>query len=438
MTSPTQQILFVLPERDTAVTESSIDDVCFFTGVQVIRYKPTTLGGLSDFLLQCSMQRNDWLNKTVLFCPGSCHIIGFENILQELLELKNQSSMLWKLADDAACTIGFVATQENLRVLANNFLIGNFISHIPLHSYRIVEAKKRNKDLVQNFLSQAGQHFTLLEAKFSSRQYYASSDGPPDVIFDDLHASSVLDGVTTRLQEKLSRQFRRTLALGRDVCFVAISEGSDYERLEGLFFENYSDYCSSHGYSLFLYRSKLLKNATANWSKAAFLDIILGQFSHVVFVDIDTAIVKNNPVHELFSSEMSSKSILFFQDPGEWDFNSGSIILRNDAFSREFLRNWKSKCSSLAQENNHLDVYAHGGDQHWAIVSKRLLPSVICETMSHTRGWNVHPNYSNSSTTMVHFMGLGNPSTRTELIKYYLEEARSKSTVFSAEMSNKG
>lgn len=427
MATSAQEILFVLPDRDTAVSEDSVRDVSFFIGAQVLRYRPSALGGMCDFLLQCHLQSPAWLNKTVLFCPDDCHIIGFESIVSELLGLKDDRQLLFKMLSCTGSIIGFRATQENLDKFSTHFSAGKYVNQLLLHPYKIIDGRNKSKAQLQDFWRLVRQHFDLVEGKFSAAHYYQTLPGSvPDVIFDDLRSSSAMDGITTRIQEKLAAKTRRTFVSGKDVCFVAISDGENYEQIEDLFFENYSEYCAKNGYSLFLYRNKLIKNATANWSKAALLDIVLGQFSHIVYVDIDTAVVGNKTLHDLFSREMSSKSILFFQDPGRWDFNSGSIILRNDSLSRAFLKGWSNKCSSLALQNKQMGVYDHGGDQQWAIITKNQLPPSGCETLTHERGWNVHPNYSDPNTTMLHFMGLGSPSARYELIKFYLEEVRSK------------
>jgi hypothetical protein len=434
-----QEILFVLPDRDTGVSEDSVSAAGFFLGVQVLRYRPSALGGICDFLLQCHLQSPAWLNKTVLFCPDDCHIIGFEAILSELLELKGDRQLLFKTLTCTGSIIGFRATQENLDKFSTHFSAGKYVNQLLLNPYKIIDGRNKGRAQLQEFWGLARQHFEAVEGKFSAALYYQALSGPvPDVIFDDLRSSSAMDGATTRIQEKLAAKTRRLLVSGRDVCFVAISEGPDYEQIEEQFFENCSGYCAKNGYSLFLYRNKLIKNATANWSKAALLDIVLGQFSHIVYVDIDTAIVGNKTLHDLFSHEMSSKSILFFQDPGNWDFNSGSIILRNDPLSRAFLKGWSNKCSSLALQSKQMGVYDHGGDQQWAIVTKNQLPPSRCETLSHERGWNVHPNYSGPNTTMLHFMGLGSPSERFELIKFYLEEVRSKSSNPDRTTNSKG
>lgn len=429
---------FLVPNRQNAELHTFENEIATFLGIEIIEYEPASwLDGVYDFFKCMEEHGASLVGKNIVFCPSNAFIISYVDLLHEIMV---QKSNLWKVTGelhgililrlDAECMQKIRAASAVFAEKSNSIFLDELQDFACSHAL----AKKKLEEFVR-FLSRDLRLINMSNnvigeqlGKIYSRRNNEKSVSVVHVSSLDAASGPELQNSFSCLQYELMQQ-RFTYKLNeRKVCFVAISEGEDSAIIDDVFFKNYSSYCEKHAYSLFLFKDRIFKNCTANWSKAALVRMILSSFEHVVFIDVDTSVVRPEvDIIEHFSHELKVTPVLFFDDPGRWEFNSGSIILQRGSVSSQFLSRWFESCRAISLKEKSAGVYTQGGDQYYAIVSaKNTVPGFPEHVIPSNKGWNVHPAYVDDSTIMIHFMGLGPNLMRSKIMNKFLKNRDDK------------
>ena len=131
-------------------------------------------------------------------------------------------------------------------------------------------------------------------------------------------------------------------------------------------------YCERHGYTFYVYRTKLDQNGSPNWSKAKALLNHISDHDHIIWMDSDTIIF--NPsfkIENITESCSSCKQIIACEDIGNNSMlNSGVVIFKNNKYCINILKKWKNF------EGNKDSLYASGGDQE-----------ILCDILKKSDGF---------------------------------------------------
>jgi len=168
------------------------------------------------------------------------------------------------------------------------------------------------------------------------------------------------------------------------------------------------DYCLARGYTFYVYRESLQKDASPNWSKARALLNHFDDHEDIIWMDSDTIIY--NPekrFEDILDRCSATKKIVACEDIGTNNknmpkgsiLNSGVVIFRNHRYTKNMLKKW------MNFDGDKNGLYASGGDQE-----------ILCSVLKASDGFgfnrkifpmnkfNTEPRMIDDDTFIVHFM----------------------------------
>lgn len=436
-----RQVAFLVPDRQHTGLKEFEKDIATFLGVEIIEYTPAShLDGIYDFFKCINDHGDSLIDKRIFFCPPNAFIISHAQLLREVMIDQNQN--FFTLTNELHSLISLTLDNKllaEIKLASGTFMESSgpiILQNLPNFSYMLSAINAPDK--LKNFLKFLIGKLACARKEIKLNKMYDID--PSDLLGLQSATIVAISPVSAASGVKIVSAFadiqleliksKLTYVLNQKrVCFVAISEGANSNLVDDIFFKNYSEYCNKHQYSMFLFKDRILQNCTANWSKAELLSIILPNFEYVIFVDADTLLTKKAldlNVIDYFSQELQQHDVLFFADPSNWAFNSGSIILKRSELSHRYISDWARRCLEIIalekdkDKDKETGVYAHGGDQRYAIYAARdMMPGFPAQVQPHNKGWNVHPIHANDNTLMIHFMGFGGNPIRSRIMHLY-------------------
>lgn len=172
--------------------------------------------------------------------------------------------------------------------------------------------------------------------------------------------------------------------------------------------ESVKDYCFKQGYTLYVYRETLDKNASPNWSKAKAILNHFNDHKDIVWMDSDTLVFNpDRRFEDILAKCTRTKKIIACEDIGSNNknipkgsmLNSGVLIFRNHPYAKNIIKRW------LEFQGDKSSLYSSGGDQE-----------ILCDILKKSDGFgfnrkvfpmnefNTEPRFVNEDTFIVHFM----------------------------------
>ena len=186
---------------------------------------------------------------------------------------------------------------------------------------------------------------------------------------------------------------------GQKIAIVSLytSEISDYAVCSEM---SVRDYCLKQGYTFYVYREPLEKNASANWSKAKAILNHIDDHEYIVWMDSDTLIFNTEKKFESIIEKAPRKFILATKDIGDHCMlNSGVLFFKSHQYTKNLIQKWRDF------NGDKSSLYASGGDQE-----------ILCEILRKSDGFgfnrkifemnefNTDPRLVNKDTFILHFM----------------------------------
>jgi len=112
-------------------------------------------------------------------------------------------------------------------------------------------------------------------------------------------------------------------------------------------------YCEKHGYEYIIENDTkkiitLLEGRSITWYKPHLIqDVLKSDIDYVLFLDIDAVVINHNKKIEDFIT--SDFSIMMTNDYGPSLVNAGVMFVKNDEYSKNFLKNWWQICEEYPQ-----------------------------------------------------------------------------------------
>lgn len=164
--------------------------------------------------------------------------------------------------------------------------------------------------------------------------------------------------------------------------------------------KNIKDYCEKQGYSFYVYRESLDKNASPNWSKSQALLNHIDDHDYIVWMDSDTLIFNPEKKLESIIEKAPKKFILATKDIGDHCMlNSGVLFFKSHQYTKNLITKWRDF------NGDKSSLYASGGDQE-----------ILCEILRKSDGFgfnrkifemnefNTDPRLVNEDSFILHFM----------------------------------
>lgn len=113
------------------------------------------------------------------------------------------------------------------------------------------------------------------------------------------------------------------------------------------------NYCEINGYNYFVEKNEIkikISDRSWTWYKPRLINEVFEKYpdtDYVLFLDIDAIFINNERKIEEFISD--DFSILMTHDYGPSLVNAGVMLLKNDEFSKEFLKQWWDICNDYPQ-----------------------------------------------------------------------------------------
>lgn len=196
-----------------------------------------------------------------------------------------------------------------------------------------------------------------------------------------------------------------------DIPFAVINPGQrhalitlytkEFERLGSISEHNIANYCRENEITFYVYRRipEPLQGLSGTWTKPYLLLKHMEQHDYTGWIDSDILITPGYRMD--FSGD-----IRVYNDPGEWPFNAGFMIYKNNSRNKDLLNGVIKRCEQLDRRDS---TYIHGSDQlyfnqEYKAQYPDLLPLSNLET-------NCLPGFHlpDSSGHLIHFMGIRLP-----------------------------
>jgi predicted O-methyltransferase YrrM len=182
--------------------------------------------------------------------------------------------------------------------------------------------------------------------------------------------------------------------------------------------KNIRQYCKKHNYTFYVYRDKIEKNSSPNWSKAGSILNHISDHEYIVWIDSDALIFdKNKKFETIIGKCAKNKYIIACEDIGKNSMlNSGVLIFKSDSYTENLIKKWRDF------DGNKSSLYASGGDQE-----------ILCRILKASDGFgfnrkvfpmsefNTDPRMIDDETFIVHFMAY--PSHLKKIfIRYFVSK----------------
>ena len=186
---------------------------------------------------------------------------------------------------------------------------------------------------------------------------------------------------------------------GQKIAIVSLytSEISDYAVYSEM---SVRDYCLKQGYTFYVYRETLEKNASANWSKAKAILNHIDDHDYIVWMDSDTLIFNPEKKLESIIEKAPKKFILATKDIGDnCMLNSGVLFLKSHQYTKNLITKWRGF------NGDKSSLYASGGDQEILCEILRKSDSFgFNRKIFEMNEFNTDPRLVNEDTFILHFM----------------------------------
>ena len=192
------------------------------------------------------------------------------------------------------------------------------------------------------------------------------------------------------------------------ICIVSLAT-KELDYMDGAIL-NKQHYCKKHNYTFVNY-SERLSNRHCPWDKIKCLIKLINWFDYVMWIDAD-AIFNNLSISiEDIINEHLDKDLLICKDPcynpeAYLTINAGVMIFKNSVTSVKLLNDVWNNCSY-----HSVDVLKRNSYDGWPYeqgsLSEMLLKDEYCNCyyLYEQIKFNTHPNFSNSNTFIIHYMG---------------------------------
>ena len=186
---------------------------------------------------------------------------------------------------------------------------------------------------------------------------------------------------------------------GQKIAIVSLytKEISDY----AVHSENsIKEYCEKQNYTFYIYREKLEKESSPNWSKAQALLNHINDHEYIIWMDSDTLIFNPNKKLEDIINKASKKFILATEDIGRNSMlNSGVLFFKSHNYTKNLIKRWRDFSGDKSS------LYSSGGDQEiLCSILKKSDEGGFNRKIFKMNEFNTDPRLANNDTFILHFM----------------------------------
>ena len=186
---------------------------------------------------------------------------------------------------------------------------------------------------------------------------------------------------------------------GQKIAIVSLytKEISDY----AVHSENsIKQYCEKQNYTFYIYREKLEKESSPNWSKAQALLNHINDHEYIIWMDSDTLIFNPNKKLEDIINKASKKFILATEDiGGNSMLNSGVLFFKSHNYTKNLIKRWRDFSGDKSS------LYSSGGDQEiLCSILKKSDPFGCNRKAFKMNEFNTDPRFVDKDTFILHFM----------------------------------